>query len=593
LLPLDEISCDVLILGAGGAGMLAALHVTTANPRARIVIAVKGLIGQSGCTRMVQGGYNCVLNSADSFDKHFDDTIRGGQFLNNQELAWALVNDSPDRIIELENRVGCLFDRNPDGTIHQKPFAGQSFDRTVHKGDLTGIEIMSNLRDWVFEQPNVTVLEETRSLDFLISGSRVVGAVLLDNRRGRFIAATAKATLSATGAGATMYRISSPSLEKAADGQAMAARLGAEFVDMEMMQFHPTGILAGNSIATGGLLEEGLRGAGAQLYNALGERYMERYAPDKLERATRDVVSRAGYMEIMAGRGTPSGGVLIDATHIKDMAKHFAGMVDRCREYGFDLVNDRVEVSPSSHYHMGGIRIDVNGRTNIEGLFAAGEDAGGVHGANRLGGNGVADSIVFGARAGDTMADYISSAPGSQPPAPAIAAICRHWIRPIERNDGENPFQLRDRLERLMWTKVGVVRNGPDMQAALPEIQEVRERITSASASFRTPAPGRKPPASQYNAPWNEAINTENLSLIAEMLTRSALAREESRGAHYRSDFPTQKLDWLKNIRMRPLADGDFEITFTPVEFTRLTPAELTEHRERAGLKTLPAIDDE
>src|SRR6476659_5333780 len=199
LLPLDELQTDVLILGAGGAGMLAALHVTTANPRARIVIAVKGLIGTSGCTRMVQGGYNCVLNSADSFYKHFDDTIKGGQFLNNQELAWALVNDSPDRIIELENRVGCLFDRNTDGTIHQKPFAGQSFDRTVHKGDLTGIEIMSNLRDWVLEQPNITVLEETRGLDLLRGDNGVNGAVLLDNRRGRFIAVGARAVLLATG----------------------------------------------------------------------------------------------------------------------------------------------------------------------------------------------------------------------------------------------------------------------------------------------------------------------------------------------------------------------------------------------------------
>ena len=544
--------------------MLAALHVTTANPQARIVIAVKGLIGQSGCTRMVQGGYNCVLNSADSFDKHFDDTIKGGQFLNNQELAWALVNDSPDRIIELENRIGCLFDRNADGTIHQKPFAGQSFDRTVHKGDLTGIEIMSNLRDWVFEQPNVTVLEETRGLDFLTAGSRVVGAVLLDNRRGRFIAVTAKATLSATGAGATMYHISSPSLEKAADGQAMAARLGAEFVDMEMMQFHPTGILAGNSIATGGLLEEGLRGAGARLYNALGERYMERYAPDKLERATRDVVSRSGYMEIMAGRGTPSGGVLIDATHIKDVAKHFAGMVDRCREYGFDLVNDRVEVSPSSHYHMGGIRIDVDCRTNIEGLFAAGEDAGGVHGANRLGGNGVADSIVFGARAGDTMAEYIASAADGPAASAAVSLksqiqeICQRWLRPLERTTGENPFQLRDRLERVMWTKVGVVRNGKDMQEALPEIQEIRERIKYASGSCHPSREGSQsqPPApalSIYNAPWNETINTENLSLHRRDAHPHALAREESRGAHYRSDFPTQKLDWLKNICMTPL----------------------------------------
>src|SRR5688500_2075619 len=205
MLPIDDLSCDVLILGAGGAGMLAALHVTTANPRASIVIAVKGLVGQSGRTGMVQGGYNCVLNPADSFETHFDDTIQGGQFLNDQELAWALVTDSPDRVIELENRIGCLFDRNADGTIHQKPFAGQSFDRTVHKGDLTGIEIMSNLRDWVLEQANITVLEETRGLDLLVEGSKISGALLLDNRRGRFVAVAAKATLTATGAGATMY----------------------------------------------------------------------------------------------------------------------------------------------------------------------------------------------------------------------------------------------------------------------------------------------------------------------------------------------------------------------------------------------------
>src|SRR5262245_59445943 len=253
MLPIDELSCDFLILGAGGAGMLAALHVTTANPRARIVIAVKGLIGQSGCTRMVQGGYNCVLNSADSFDKHFDDTIKGGQFLNNQELAWALVHDSPDRIIELENRYGCLFDRNPDGSIHQKPFAGQSFDRTVHKGDLTGIEIMSNLRDAILES-DMTVLEECRGLVLLVDAVRVTGALLLDNRAGRFVAARARAVLLATGGGATMYRISSPSLEKAGDGMAMARRAGAEFVDMEMLQFHPTGLLVEGSLATGGLL---------------------------------------------------------------------------------------------------------------------------------------------------------------------------------------------------------------------------------------------------------------------------------------------------------------------------------------------------
>src|SRR5256885_14636808 len=295
--------------------MMAALHARERNPRLRIVVVVKGLLGQSGCTRMVQGGYNAVLNPNDSLDRHFTDTVQGGAYLNHQELAWTLVKEAPDRIIELENRMGCMFDRNPDGTIHQKPFAGQSFDRTVHKGDLTGIEIMSNLRDYVLES-DMIVLQETRGLDLLMDGDRVAGALLLDNRNGKFIAARAKAVLLATGAGATMYQISSPSLEKAADGMGMAYRVGAEFIDMEMMQFHPTGLLVGSSMATGGLLEEGLRGAGARLYNARGERYMERYAPDKLERATRDVVSRSSYMEIMAGRGTESGGVLLDATHL-------------------------------------------------------------------------------------------------------------------------------------------------------------------------------------------------------------------------------------------------------------------------------------
>src|SRR3954467_10979005 len=315
---------------------MGALHAHEIDPRLRIAIVVKGLMGQSGCTRMVQGGYNCVLNSADSLQKHFEDTIKGGQFLNDQELAWHLVNDSPDRIIELENTVGCLFDRNPDGTIHQKPFAGQSFDRTVHKGDLTGIEIMSNLRDYMLEADNVTVIEECRGLDLLGDGARIAGALLLDNRRGRFIQVRAKAVLLATGAGATMYTISSPSLEKAGDGQAMAYRAGAEFIDMEMMQFHPTGLRVGKSMATGGLLEEGLRGAGARLFNANGERYMERYSAEKLERATRAVVSRPSYLEITAGRGTPSGGVLLDATHLgeKFLLDNFRGMVERCRDYG-------------------------------------------------------------------------------------------------------------------------------------------------------------------------------------------------------------------------------------------------------------------
>jgi succinate dehydrogenase / fumarate reductase flavoprotein subunit/fumarate reductase flavoprotein subunit len=573
LLPLVELEADILILGAGGAGLLAALHATTANPRTKILIAVKGLLGQSGCTRMVQGGYNCVLNPNDSFQKHFEDTIKGGQFVNNQELAWALVNDSPDRILELENKCGCLFDRNPDGTIHQKPFAGQSFDRTVHKGDLTGIEIMANLRDWCLEQDNITVLQETRGLDLLTDGNgAVVGALLLNNRKGEFVSVKAKATLVATGGGATMYQISSPSLEKAGDGMGMAFRAGAEFIDMEMMQFHPTGLLVGKSIATGGLLEEGLRGAGARLFNKDGERYMERYSPDKMERATRDVVSRSSYMEIMAGRGTPSGGVLIDATHMgeKFLLDNFRGMVDRCREYGFDLLHDRVEVSPSAHYHMGGVRIDLNCYTNVQGLFAAGEDSGGVHGGNRLGGNGVADSIVFGARAGDAMAEYIRTAKAPGDVATNARQLMEKWLAPLKREKGENPFKLRDQLERVMWRKAGVVRNGKDMAEAIPEIVEIREKIEHAIGAG----------APIYNAPWNEMINTVNLGVCAELLTRSALIREESRGAHYRQDFPEKDVKWLKNITVKPV-NGELKWDTVPVKFTRLKPPELIEQEKQ------------
>src|SRR5262245_56649762 len=449
-LPLEHLDADILILGAGGAGLLAAVHAHEISAKLRIVVVVKGLLGQSGCTRMVQGGYNCVLNPNDSLDRHFTDTVKGGAYLNHQELAWMMVREAPERILELENRYGCLFDRNPDGTIHQKPFAGQSFDRTVHKGDLTGIEIMSNLRDAILES-DMTVLEECRGLDLLGEGGRVAGALLVDNRRGRFVVARARAVLLATGGGATMYRISSPSLEKAGDGMAMALRAGAELVDMEMLQFHPTGLLVEGSMATGGLLEEGLRGAGARLYNRLGERFMTRYEPERLERATRDVVSRSSYLEIMAGRGTPGGGVLLDASHLGEefLLANFLGMVERCRDYGYDLLRGPVEVSPSAHYQMGGVRIGLDCRTNLEALFAAGEDAGGVHGANRLGGNGVADSIVFGARAGDAMADYVGAAPTPKISPALIAAAQRRWAAPLGHAGGESPFELRRELETV------------------------------------------------------------------------------------------------------------------------------------------------
>lgn len=559
---LERLETDILIIGTGGAGMLAALHAFEQRPRPRIAMAVKGLLGQSGCTRMVQGGYNAVLNAKDSLDLHYGDTIRGGGFINHQELAWKLVVEAPKRIIELENKAGCLFDRNRDGTIHQKPFAGQSFDRTVHKGDLTGIEIMSNLRDWILDHPEIQVLQECRGLDLIQDANgRVVGALLLQIHTGKFIAVTAGATLLATGGGARMYRISSPSLEKAGDGMAMAFRAGARFVDMEMLQFHPTGLLVGASIATGGLLEEGLRGAGARLYNGLGERFMERYSPDKIERATRDVVSRSSYLEIMAGRGTASGGVHIDASHLgeKFLLDNFPGMVERCRDYGFDLLHDKVEVSPSAHYQMGGIEIDLECRSTIEGLFAAGEDAGGVHGANRLGGNGVADSIVFGGVAGDAMPHRLLNGPAV--PETRVRELCEHWSAALTAKSNENIFPLRGEIETLMWEKVGVVRRGADLEQAAAALPELRDRAANA----RTGGGAASNPA------WNEAINLHNTCIVAEMVTQGALARTESRGAHYREDFPKADPAWLRNVILTPRGGG-MQIETRPVEFTRIDP---------------------
>ena len=562
----DSLKTDILILGAGGAGLMAALHAHTRAPNLDIMVVVKGLLGQSGCTRMVQGGYNAVLNPSDSFEKHFTDTVRGGAYLNDQDLAWLMVTQAPRRIFELENRLGCVFDRNPDGTIHQKPFAGQSFDRTVHRGDLTGIEIMSNLRDYILESP-IRVLEECRGLELLHSDRRICGALLLDSRSGTFIAVQAGAVLLATGGGARMYKISSPSLEKSGDGMAMAWRAGAAFCDMEMLQFHPTGLLVGRSIATGGLLEEGLRGAGAYLLNGLGERFMEKYDP-KLERATRDVVSRSSYLEISAGRGSTNGGVWMDATNLGErfLMENFPGMVERCRDNGFDLLHSRVEVSPSAHYQMGGVSIDTECRTSLEGLFAAGEDAGGVHGANRLGGNGVADSIVFGALAGDVMAQSLPAGKSQFPSEAYVRELSSKWLVSLQHENGEQPHLLRREIETLMWEKVGVVRNGPDLRAALLELENLRERSTRQSAA----------PLRQFNLQWNEAIDVTNMILNAELVTRSALVREESRGSHFRLDYPKPDPNWLKRIRLQQ-RDGAADISFIPINFNRLSPPELAE----------------
>src|SRR5438270_1554266 len=401
---------DILILGAGGAGLFAALHAHKAAPQAAITVAVKALLGTGGSTPMVQGGYNVALAKEDSVERHFMDTIEGGKWLPDQDLAWQLVILAVERIRELENELGCFFDRNPDGTVHQKAFAGQSFDRTVHKGDLTGIEIMNRLAEQVWAR-RIQRLEEHRAVELIktADGDAIAGVLFIDMRTGDYLFVRARAVLLATGGGPTMYRYHTPSGDKTCDGLAMALRVGLALRDMEMVQFHPTGLLAGaHTRMTGTVLEEGLRGAGGFLLGGNKERFMPAYDA-KAERATRDVVSRAMLTEMRRGNTTPHGGLYISMAHLgpERVRREFKGMVERCADCGFDLAGGLVEVVPTAHYMMGGVEFTADCSTTLPGLFVAGEDSGGVHGANRLGGNGVANSTVFGAVAGDRMAAWL------------------------------------------------------------------------------------------------------------------------------------------------------------------------------------------
>jgi len=563
----EIVSADILILGTGGAGLMAALHAFWRNPSLNILLVSKGMLGKSGCTRMVQGGFNVVLNGKDSLQAHFEDTVKGGGFLNDQDLAWALVEDAPRIVKELENRIGCLFDRTPEGHIHQKAFAGQTFDRTVHVGDLTGIEIMSRLRDQVFAC-GIRCLENTRALELLMSreGSRVIGAELLDLQSGEFLTVKSKAVILATGAGPLMYQRAACAQEKAMDGIAMAYRAGAHLMDMEMVQFHPTGLVVPGSRLNGALLEEGLRGAGAHLFNGRGERYMERYDRDRMERSTRDRVSRAGFMEIAAGRGTENGALWIDVSHLGAafVEANFAGMRERCLRIGFDLARERVEVCPTAHFNMGGVRINRDGFTNLEGLFAAGEDASGVHGANRLGGNGVAESTVFGARVADAVSNWVKKQPLDDPGREQIAAA-RNSVDQVLAEPGskkDNVWQLKEELGRLMWERVGIVRSGQGLKQALSEIQDLQTRLKHAQV-----AGGRA-----FNLTWQQALDLRNLLLASELIAGSALAREESRGAHYREDFPQpDDARWLKNIYLSRNGVGP-KLWTEAVKLQRLKP---------------------
>src|SRR6266516_2908763 len=530
---LERMQTDILILGSGGAGLFAALHAEAANPTLDITVATKGLLGKCGCTRMVQGGYNVALHPGDSVERHFMDTIEGGKWLPHQELAWTLVTKAVERVRELENEIGCFFDRNADGTLHGKAFAGQSFDRTVHKGDLTGIEIINRLMEQVWARPGVRRLEEHRALALTPArdGGSVAGVLLADIRTGELRFVQAQAVLLATGGGPTMYRYHTPSGDKSMDGIAMA-----------------------------------LRAAGGHLLDGGKRRFMADYDP-KLERATRDVVSRAIYAEIKAGRTTRYGGVYLSMAHLgpEKVAKEFKGMVERCADCGFDLAGGLVEVVPTAHYFMGGLVCNPDTSTAWPGLFVAGEDASGMHGANRLGGNGVANSTVFGGIAGDAMPRWIASNPGHRvPDEDVLAAEFSRALHPFARKPGDLN-RLRERLLDLMWDDVGVIRDAAGLDRALANLSDLEAELLETGIADN----GRV-----FNLTWHDWLNLRSLVETSRVIALAAKRRENSRGAHFRGDFPEPGDLLASRFTLARQQSGKLAITDQPVLFTRVRPGE-------------------
>ena len=582
-----RLQTDILILGSGGAGLFAALHAHQAAPQLNITVAVKGLLGKCGCTRMVQGGYNVALAPGDSVERHFMDTIDGSKWLADQDLAWTLVSTAIERVHELENELGCFFDRNPDGSVHQKAFAGQTFDRTVHKGDLTGIEIINRLSEQVWAR-GIGRLEEHRAVDLIktADGSALAGVLMIDMRTGGFVFVQAKAVLLATGGGPTMYKYHTPSGDKSCDGLAMALRAGLAVRDMEMVQFHPTGLLAGTGTRmTGTVLEEGLRGAGGYLLNGEQQRFMSRYDP-RAERATRDIVSRSIFTEMRAGRTSPNGGVYLQMSHLgpAKVREQFKGMVERCGDCGFDLAGGLVEVVPTAHYMMGGVVFHADCSTALPGLFAAGEDTGGVHGANRLGGNGVANSTVFGGIAGDTMAAWVRQhGTLRMPDEAALSAAAETHLLPFaqasvaQASVAHQPGSvdlLREALFECMWEDVGILRTAAGLQRALVTLDSLEAQLARTGVADDDRA---------FNLSWHDWLNLKNLIAISRVIATSALAREDSRGAHYREDHPeTGSLPESTYVVVTQQA-GQLHISREPVRFTRVKPGQTILSEEAAA----------
>src|SRR5208337_2199597 len=509
----EVVDCHVLVIGSGGAGVRAAIE---ASQYGDTVLISKTIVGKGGCTPMAEGGYNAVLREEDSCGIHYEDTMKGGAYLNDPELVNILVKEAPLRMGDLV-KWGAVFDFTDSDEVAQRPFGGQRFPRTCYAGDRTGHEMMITLVEQL-DAADVSKLEEVTVIDLLKDGDRVAGAMALDEN-GALVVHKADSTILATGGGARVYDVSTNSSSGTGDGFAMAYRAGAELVDMEMIQFHPTGAVYPFD-ARGRLITEAVRGEGGILKNRLGERFMKKYDPDRMELSTRDVVARAIATEIANGRGTERGGVYLDVTHLpkEQIETRLPVMLEQFLKFGVDIRNEPMEVAPTAHHIMGGLRITPEGRTTLPGLFACGEVAGGVHGANRLGGNSLADTQVFGKRAGEA-----AGRSEKREKTVDLRQVETQQVRLAGFLSGNtNPALVRRELQLAMWQGAGIFWNAGDLDKTLRTIRQL-SAVNLRAASLRNLA---------------ECCIVQNMCLTASLICRSALQRKESRGAHVRSDIP-------------------------------------------------------
>ncbi len=575
---------DVLVIGAGGAGLRAAVEASAAGVSVGLVC--KSLLGKAH-TVMAEGGMAAALGNVDdrdSWETHFADTMRGGQYLNNWRMAELHAREAPDRVRELE-AWGAVFDRTGDGRILQRNFGGHKYPRLAHVGDRTGLEMIRTLQDHGVHQ-GIDVHMECTVVELLKDGERVVGAFGYDRERGRFRVFRANAVVLASGGIGRAFKVTSNSWEYTGDGQSLAYRAGAELIDMEFVQFHPTGMVWPPSVR-GILVTEGVRGEGGVLRNSEGRRFLfddipelykhqtadseeegwiytqgDKSARRPPELLTRDHVARCIVREIKEGRGSPHGGVFLDIAWIKSKlpngAEHIRrklpSMYHQFKQLaGIDITETPMEVGPTTHYVMGGVRVDADSQmSTVPGLFAAGEVAGGLNGANRLGGNSLSDLLVFGKRAGEYAAAFAREQPAGMIDAGQVEAAARAALEPLDRQgSGEAPYQLQYELQDLMQNQVGIVRNDGELRGALEALQRLQERVK------RVEAQGNR----EYNAGWHTALDLRNLMTVAEAVTRCAIERKESRGAHFREDHLGKDEEWGRTtLVIRQGGDGAMEL---------------------------------